>query len=118
MLSARSTSKQEMGIHGQLEWALQAACKHEVNLEASPDDIDEMLQRGLKSYRGILLDDGVSGGRLDRPGFVALRHEAIQKRNVSHILIHKSDRFARPEQAGAAMSMEIELLLASLTIVF
>lgn len=114
----RSTSKQEMGIHGQLEWALQTARKHEVNLEASPDDIDEMLERGLKSYRGILLDDGVSGGRLDRPGFVALRREAIQKRNVSHILIHKSDRFARPEQAIQAMSMETELLLAGLTIVF
>lgn len=114
----RSTSKQEMGIHGQLEWALQTAREHEVNLEASPDDIREMLQRGLKSYRGILLDDGISGSRLDRPGFVALRRAAIQNRNVSHILIHKSDRFARPEQAVQAMSMEIELLLAGLTIVF
>jgi len=114
----RSTSKQEMGIHGQLEWALQAACKHEVNLEASPDDIDEMLQRGLKSYRGILLDDGISGSRLDRPGFVSLRRVAVQNRNVSHILIHKSDRFARPEQSAQAMSMETELLLAGLTIVF
>ncbi|NQV24736.1 MAG: recombinase family protein [Rhodopirellula sp.] len=114
----RSTSKQEMGIHGQLEWALQTACKHEVNLEASPDDIGEMLQRGLKSYRGIRLDDGISGSRLDRPGFVSLRRAALQNSNISHILIHKSDRFARPEQAVQAMAMETELLHAGLTIVF
>ena len=38
--------------------------------------------------------------------------------SVSHVFIHLSDRFARPELAAQAMQMEIDLLLAGITVVF
>lgn len=77
-----------------------------------------MVERGLTHYKHIYLDDGITGSDLNRPGFVACRQEALRDLRVSHLFIHISDRFARPEQATEAMMQEITLLLAGVTIVF
>ncbi len=114
----RSTDKQETGIHEQLRWAIAEAQRHEVQLDAAPEDLEYMLVRELAQYKGIYLDDGISGSKLDRPGCVAFRQVAMGDSAVSHVFVHLSDRFARPEQAHQAMQQEIELLLAGITVVF
>jgi hypothetical protein len=54
----------------------------------------------------------------DRPGFTAFRRDTTADRSVSHVLIHLTDRFARPELASRATLLEQEMLLAGLTVVF
>jgi hypothetical protein len=77
-----------------------------------------MLAHGHNQYKDILGDDGITGADLERPGFSSFRNGALSDQNVSHLFIHMADRFARPEQATAAVVMEEELLYAGLTIVF
>jgi DNA invertase Pin-like site-specific DNA recombinase len=114
----RSSSRQELGIRNQLEWAITEAAKHKVSLDAELQDVDHMEQDGLKEFKGIFLDDGVTGANLQREAFTLFRKTALRDRGVSHLFIYKSDRFARPEQAIEACSMESELLLGGITIVF
>src|ERR1039457_4912791 len=102
----RSTSKQETGIHEQLHWAIAEAGKLEVGLQGSPADLNEMVLRGCCQHRAIFLDDGITGSDLNRPGFVAFCHEALNNPAVSHLFVHMSDRFARPELAAQAMQLE------------
>ena len=77
-----------------------------------------MISHKLKHYKDIYLDDGVTGADLDRPGFTAFRRDTTADRSVSHVLIHMTDRFARPELATRAALLEQEMLLAGLTVVF
>ncbi len=114
----RSTHRQETGIHEQLAWAMEEAKRLGVRLDAAPADLDHMVANRLVSFKGIYLDDGISGSDLNRPGFVAFRRDARARPHVSHLFVHMSDRFSRPELAIQAMQLEIELLLAGLTIVF
>ncbi|MFY9586514.1 MAG: recombinase zinc beta ribbon domain-containing protein [Actinomycetota bacterium] len=114
----RSTTRQETGIHEQLAWTITEAARLGVRLDAAASDLDYMLTHGMQRHKGIYLDDGISGSDWNRPGFVAFRRDALTNPRISHLFVHLSDRFSRPEQAVQAMQMEIELLLAGLTIVF
>src|SRR5581483_9646000 len=67
---------------------------------------------------GIFLDSGITGADLARPGFTACRQYALLHKDISHLFIHMPDRFARPESAVEAMTLEQELLKAGITIVF
>lgn len=115
----RSLSRQETGIHAQLDWAIAEAVRQELSLDATQADLEYMLRHVREPrYKGIFLDDGVTGSDLNRPGFEAFRQTALADPSVSHLLIHLSDRFARPELATQAMLMETELLLAGISVVF
>src|SRR4051794_33038201 len=114
----RSTSKQGTGIHAQLEWAVTEAKRLDLKLDAGPADLNHMLDHKLVRYKGIYLDDGITGADLQRPGFPAFRRDPTSDRRVSHVLIHMTDRFARPELSTQAVQMEQELLYAGITVVF
>jgi DNA invertase Pin-like site-specific DNA recombinase len=114
----RSSSRQELGIHNQLEWAIAEAAKLGVSLDAEVGDLERMEREGLKQCKSIFLDDGVTGADLQREAFTAFRATALRDKSVSHLLIFKADRFARPQQAIAAVQMETELLHAGITVVF
>jgi DNA invertase Pin-like site-specific DNA recombinase len=114
----RSRERQENGIHAQLGWAIAEAARYGVKLDAQPADLEHMLLHNLSAFKGVYLDNGISGSDLQRPALTACREELLSTRNVSHLFIHMADRFARPEQAQEAMMMEIELLYAGITVVF
>jgi DNA invertase Pin-like site-specific DNA recombinase len=114
----RSSSRQELGIRNQLEWAIAEAAKLRVSLDAELRDVDHMEREGLKEFKSVFLDDGITGANLQREAFTLFRKAALRDRSVSHLFIYKSDRFARPEQAYDACNLENELLLAGITIVF
>jgi hypothetical protein len=114
----RSNSRQELGIGNQLEWAIGEARRLGVSLDAEASDLEHMKRVGLKQFKGIYLDDGVTGANLQREAFTMFRQAALHDRGISHLLIYKSDRFARPEQAYEACTLENQLLLAGITIVF
>src|SRR5437868_2455780 len=114
----RSSGRQETSLETQLEWALAAAARESVVLEASQDDLRLMKAQRLTAYKDIRLDDSVTGADLDRPGFRALNGDAVADRTYSHIFIHKRDRYGRPEDAIDMVGREKKLLLAGITIIF
>lgn len=113
----RSTTKQEISLSRQLDWATGAARANDVTLIASETDLSHMLSHRLHRYEAIRLDDGVSGSDLSRPGFVALIDDALKDRAISHVFFYKRDRFARPDDALKAAQIEKQLRLAGITLV-
>jgi hypothetical protein len=114
----RSSGRQETSLETQLDWAIGAAARDKVALDASQDDLKYMKANRLSSYKDIRLDDSITGADLHRPGFLALNQDALRQHTYSHIYIHKRDRYGRPEDAIDMVAREKKLLLAGITIVF
>ena len=114
----RSTDKQEISLPSQVEWAIQAAGRQGVTLDATIADLEHMQALRLHRYKAIYLDDGITGSDLTRPGFVGINRDALADRRFSHIFIYKRDRFARPTDALQAVQIEKKLLQAGITLVF
>src|ERR1700676_1832145 len=113
----RSTDKQAISLPQQLEWAIDAARQHGVALDACLADLAIMQAQHLHTFKDIRLDDGITGLDLNRPGFLAVNHDALANGTVSHVFIYKRDRFARPADALAMAQIEKKLLEAGITIV-
>jgi hypothetical protein len=75
-----------------------------------------MQERGLVSHKSIRLDDGRTGADMDRPGFAALQNDALADKSISHILIYKRDRLARPQEVTDMIQIEKKLRYAGITI--
>ena len=118
MYARRSTDKQEISLPSQVEWAITAADRHGVALDASLADLVHMQSLRLHSYKDIRLDDGITGADMTRPGFLAVSADALSHKTISHLFIYKRDRFARPQDAMQAAQIEKRLLTAGITIVF
>jgi Recombinase/Resolvase, N terminal domain len=114
----RSTDKQEISLPSQLDWAIAKAKQDQVQLDATVDDLLHMQDRRLHSHKAIRLDDGITGGDMTRPGFLAVSRDALSDRSISHLFIYKRDRFARPEDAMGMAQIEKRLLEAGITVVF
>ena len=111
----RSTGKQEASLPRQHAWAVAKARELGLIFTATLADLEYMLAHGLHAYKGMFLDDGITGADLDRPGFVQIRRQAMLGSGPSHILIYLPDPFARPEKTYQAMTAEVDLLYAGLT---
>lgn len=99
-------------------WAQKKCAELNVSFHPNPADIDRMI-RGGESIRGDLyLDFEVSGNKLSRTGLDAFIARAIEDEQVSHVMIPRRDRFARPDDPIDAVKMENALRHAGLTIVF
>ncbi len=114
----RSTDKQEISLPSQLEWALNAARKAGIGLDAELTDLGYMQARGLHAHKAIRLDDGITGSDMSRPGYLAFIDDAKADRSVSHLFVYKRDRLARPENVMAMTQVEKHLLEAGITVVF
>jgi hypothetical protein len=114
----RSSGRQETSLETQLEWAIAEAARLQVSLDAALSDLALMKAKRLTTYKDIRLDDSITGADLNRPGFRTLIQDALALKSISHVLIHKRDRFARPEDAIEMVAIEKKLLLAGLTLVF
>jgi DNA invertase Pin-like site-specific DNA recombinase len=114
----RSTDRQEISLSTQLEWAITEAKKRSLTLDATHEDLAQMRSNALSKFKAIRLDDGISGADLERPGFQSLITDARKDRSISHILIYRRDRFARPEDSIKLVAIEKDLRLAGLTMVF
>ena len=77
-----------------------------------------MIRSGRSQDGDLFLDYGVTGNQLSRAGLDALIRTALTDPGVSHVLIPRRDRFARPDDPIDAMKMENLLREAGLTLVF
>lgn len=113
----RSDDGQEASLGQQLDWAKAEATKLGVPFRGTLDDLKEMQGRKLHHYQDIYLDDAVSGGDLTRPGFLKFLKDAKADPTVSHVLVFKRDRLARPQGLLEMMTLEQELIASGITLV-
>ncbi len=99
-------------------WARRACAQHGVPFAGTPERIEAMIRSGRSQDGDLFLDHGVTGNQLSRAGLDALIRTALTDPGVSHVLIPRRDRFARPDDPLDAMKMENLLREAGLTLVF
>ena len=114
----RSNSRNELSLGRQLEWGAMEADKLQLHYEASQADLDYMIRNRVSSHKSLRIDDGISGAELDRPGFQAVLHDVTTSTRISHVLAHRRDRLARPEDALKMATIERDIRHQGVTFVF
>jgi hypothetical protein len=99
-------------------WAAGEARRLGLLFDGLPGTIDAMIQSGRSHDGDLFLDFAVSGHLLSRPGLNELLAEAERDQSVSHIMIPRRDRFARPDDPLDAIAMENALRRSGITLVF
>src|SRR3954470_17087901 len=99
-------------------WAGRAAAQHGVAFTGTPERIEAMIRSGRSQDGDIFLDHGVTGNQLSRAGLDALIQTALTDPGVTHILIPRRARFARPDDPLDALRLEALLRGGGLTLVF
>ena len=77
-----------------------------------------MIRERLSSYKSLRVDDGITGSDMSRPGFLAVLRDVEADRSISHILVYRRDRLARPEDALKMASLERDIRQQGVTFVF
>ena len=113
----RSGDTQETSLEKQLTWALEAAKQHATPIEATLEDLLYMQANRLHKYKGIYLDDVLSGDDLERPGLQSLIEDFHRHNDRSHLFTFKRDRLGRPDSPLDMMVSEEGLRRAGITIV-
>jgi hypothetical protein len=99
-------------------WAQRQASLLGLSFDGTPESIEDMIRSGQCRRGDLFLDYGVSGNTLIRDGLNALIREAETDPVVSHILIPRRDRLARPDDPIDAVNLEAALRKKGITLVF
>jgi hypothetical protein len=99
-------------------WAQRAATKYGVTFDGTPERIEAMIRSGRAQDGDLFLDYGVTGNQMSRAGLDALIRTALTDPDVTHVLIPRRDRFARPDDPLDALKLENLLRESGLTLVF
>ncbi len=113
----RSSDQQGLSLSAQLDWAHEEAVRRGLTLTGSPADLESALLSRDARFGDVCLDNAITGSELDRPGLSALKR-AVQESGVTHLLVHKRDRLARPDDPIDGVQLENELRPPGLTLVF
>ena len=113
----RSDDGQEASMKQQFDWAKTKSESLGVPFRGTYADIEDMQRRKLHHLRDIYIDDAISGGDLNRPGFRRFLKDAIADLTVSHVYAFKRDRLGRPQALLEMMTLEQELIASGVTLV-
>jgi predicted GNAT family N-acyltransferase len=116
-------SRDSEGRHDQtpgeyVSWAAKIARDLGLRFDGTVEAIETMINQRHPHEGDLFLDYGVQGHKLSRPAFDLLFAEAAADLNVSHILIPRRDRFARPNDPSDAIRLENQLRVLGITIVY
>jgi len=101
-----------------VEWARRKATDLCVAFRGTAQRIHAMIAGGVSVDGDLFVDFGVKGNQLTRPALDALVREAMSDATVSHILIPRRDRLARPDEPTDALQIEHKLRAAGISLVF
>jgi hypothetical protein len=101
-----------------VRWAQREVAKHGLRFDGTPERIEAMIRQSRAVDGDLFLHYVVSGNQLSRPALDALFETARYDANVSHVLIPRRDRFARPDDPIDAINLETGLRVDGLTLVF
>src|SRR5262245_50140285 len=113
-----SGGKHELTLPEYVDWARRKVQELGLRFDGTPEAITAMA-RDRCAHRGdLFLDYGVAGNVLERAGLSALIQEALTDRDVSHVLIPRRDRLARPDDPVDAVKLEGVFRDNGITLVF
>jgi hypothetical protein len=113
-----SGGKAEMTPTQYVEWGQQQAEERGLAFDGTADRIAAMIREGQFSHGDLYLDYDAKGNLLSRAGLDALIEEALADPCVTHVLIPRRDRLARPDDPLDGIRLENILRLAGKTIVY
>lgn len=113
-----SGGEHEMTPGKYVEWAQRVSKSLDLKFSGTPKEIKRMMLERVSVSGDLFLDYCVKGDQLSRPALDACRDEIRRDLNISHLLIPRRDRFARPDDAFDGVRMEKELRLLGVTLVF
>ena len=113
-----SGGKHEMTPVEYVRWAQRKAEKLELDFDGTPDAIEAMIRGGRSVNGDLFLDFGVAGNVLSREGLNALLKTASDDCSVSHVLIPRRNRLARPDHPMDGVKLEDTLRRQGVTLVF
>jgi hypothetical protein len=116
--SRDSGGRHEMTPGQYVGWAMRRARDLGVTFDGSPEKIEAMIREGVSRSGDLFLDYGVSGNVLARDGLDALLHEAAADPTVSHVLVPRRDRLARPDDPLDGIKLEFSLRHQGICVVF
>src|SRR5262249_53486571 len=101
-----SGGRHEMTPGEYVSWARRTSEQLKLRFDGTPEAILAMM-RDRCAHRGdLFLDYGVAGNVLTREGLNGLMTETMTDPAVSHILIPRRDRLARPDDPLDAVQLE------------
>ncbi len=101
-----------------VQWACMKAQELGLLFDGSGEKISEMIRNGESSRGDLYLDYDVCGNKLSRPGLNGLLDRISIDSSVSHVLIPRRDRLARPDEAVDAVKLEQSIRRQGVTLVF
>lgn len=113
-----SGGKAEMAPAEYVAWAQGKAHELKLSFDGTPDRIEAMIRQGRYADGDIFLDYDVKGNILSRDGLNALTKESLRDPSVTHILIPRRDRLARPDDPIDGVRLENAFRTAGKTIVY
>ena len=116
--SRDSGGKHENTPEQYVAWARRKTKELGLSFSADPDEINEMIRDGRSVSGDLYFDFDVSGNKLSRAGLDALIKRATTDEQVSHVLIPRRDRLARPNNPIDGTGIEMILRGSGNTLVF
>lgn len=101
-----------------VEWAMREAVTRGLQFSGTAAIIEGMIRTGESHAGDIYLDYDVCGNQLTRPGLDALFSDVERDSNVTHVLIPRRDRLARPDEALDGVLLELRLRKLGVHIVY
>jgi len=113
-----SGGEHEMTPNQYLEWAQGEARKYSVVFRGSYRQFEQMVTEKISALEDIFLDYIVPGDQLSRDGLNALIKEIDADKSITHLIITRPDRLARPKDPIDAVKIENDLRRKGITLVF
>ena len=119
MLYSRDSGGKHETTPGQyVEWAQRVSKSMGLKFAGTSKDIKRMVRDRMPVSGDLFFDYCVSGDLLSRPALDVCRDEIRRDLNISHLLIPRRDRLARPGDAMDGVRMEKDIRLLGITLVF
>lgn len=120
---AKFYSRDSGGKHEQtpaqyVEWAQRQAKELGLQFNGIPAEISHMIKSGRPVSGDLFFDYCVSGNKMSRPALDALREAVRSESTISHILVPRRNRLARPDSAIEGLMLENELRESGITLVY
>ncbi len=101
-----------------INWARQKSLELKLEFDGVAEVIESMIRDRVPVRGDIFFDYGVSGDKMSRPALDRFLQEALSCDDVTHVLIPRRDRLARPNHSEEGVALESKLRKGGLTVVF
>jgi len=111
-----SAGKSDLSAIQHAAWAARKAASLSLAFDGNAEEAEKMLAEECPVRGDLFVDFGTPGNEMSRPALDAFLARARADRTVSHVLIPRRDRLARPHNPDDGTRLEVRLRQAGLTV--